>query len=386
MHIDLDAFFVAVEQVLHPDLRGKPVVVGGKSDQRGVVATASYEARRFGLRSGMPLATARRLCPQAVFIAGNFPEYRTASKRFMIILADFSPFLQPTGMDEAYLDVTGFESLHGTIREMALKVKRRVRDDLGLVASIGIASCKVVAKVASDESKPDGLIEVPLGGEAHFLAPLAIGKLPGVGKRTEEMLRGFGIKTIGDLANKPGPAVESRLGAFGQLLHDHANGIDPGEVVPRGEAKSISRETTFQEDTRDTTFLAATLRHQAERVGADLRQQQKQARCVGIKVRYADFTTITRHHTLAQKTDTDQTIFECGADMLWKALAADRRLVRLIGIEVSSLSEPGNQLSMLQDDERRLHNLNEAIDRIRLRYGFGAIETGQTLTLKSLSR
>jgi DNA polymerase-4 len=382
MHIDLEAFFVAVEQVLHPELRGKPVVVGGKSDQRGVVATASYEARKFGLHSGMPLVTARRLCPKAVFIPGNFPEYRAASKKFMAILADFSPFLQPVGLDEAYLEATGFESLHGSIREMALRIKRRVRDDLGLVASIGIASCKLVAKVASDESKPDGLIEVPRGGEADFLAPLAIGKLPGVGKRTEDVLRGLGIRTIGDLAKKSRQAVESRFGAFGELLHAYASGTDPSEIVPPGEAKSISRETTFQEDTRDRTFLAATLRRQADRVGADLRRMEKQTRCVGIKVRYTDFTTITRHRTLLQNTDIDQTIFEVGADLLWKALATDRRPVRLVGIEVSSFGEPSSQLSMLDDDERRLRNLNKAVDRIRLKYGFDAIETGRTLTLK----
>ena len=207
MHIDLDAFFVAVEQVLHPELKGKPVVVGGKSDQRGVVATASYEARRFGLHSGMPLATARRLCPHAIFVPGNFSEYRAASKKFMAILADFSPFLQPMGLDEAFLDVTGFESLHGSIREMAVKIKRRVKEDLGLVASIGIAPCKVVAKIASDESKPDGLIEVRKGEEAVFLAPLDIGKLPGAGKRTEETLRSLGIRTIGILARTPRQAL-----------------------------------------------------------------------------------------------------------------------------------------------------------------------------------
>ena len=172
MHIDLDAFFVSVEQVLNPELKGKPVVVGGKPDQRGVVATASYEARAFGLHSGMPLVTAVRLCPQAIFIEGSFPKYREASEKFMAILADFSPFIEPMGLDEAYLDVTGFESLHGSIRQMALEIKKRVREEPGLIASIGIATCKVVAKVASAASKPDGLIEVPAGEEAAFLAPL----------------------------------------------------------------------------------------------------------------------------------------------------------------------------------------------------------------------
>jgi DNA polymerase-4 len=185
MHVDLDAFFVSVEQVSRPELRGKPVVVGGKPDRRGVVAAASYEARAFGLHSAMPLATAVRLCPQAIFIEGNYHRYTEVSKRFMAILADFSPFLEPMGLDEAYMDVTGFESLHGSIRGMAVKIKQRVKDELGIIASVGIATCKVVAKVASDESKPDGLIEVLPGGEAAFLAPLHIRKLPGVGEKTE---------------------------------------------------------------------------------------------------------------------------------------------------------------------------------------------------------
>ncbi len=382
MHIDLDAFFVAVEQVLHPELKGKPVVVGGKADQRGVVATASYEARKFGLHSAMPLSTARRLCPQAIFIPGNFSEYRAASRKFMAILADFSPFLQPMGLDEAFLDVTGFEFLHGSARDMALKIKRRVKDDTGIVASVGIAPCKVVAKIASDESKPDGLIEVRRGQEAAFLAPLDIGKLPGAGKRTEDALRRAGIKTIGDLARMPVESVLAKFGAFGGILHSYANGIDDREVLPPGEARSISRETTFQEDTRDKTFLAAILRRQTERVGADLRRTEKQAKCVGIKVRFSDFTTITRHRTLAQNTDTDAAIFDVGFDLLQRALAADRRAVRLLGVEVSSLSEPSTQLSFLDEGQRRLHNLNKAIDRIRLKYGFDAIETGRTIRLK----
>ena len=196
MHVDLDAFFVSVEQVFNPELRGKPVVVGGRPGGRGVVAAASYEARAFGLHSGMPLKIASRLCPQAIFIEGSFSKYRDASRRFMAILADFSPFLEPMGLDEAYLDVTGFESIYGSIRQMAVEIKRRVRDELGLCASVGIASSKVVAKVASDLSKPDGLLEVARGQESSFLAPLAVDKLPGVGKQTERVLRGLGIATI----------------------------------------------------------------------------------------------------------------------------------------------------------------------------------------------
>jgi DNA polymerase-4 len=384
MHIDLDAFFVSVEQASNPELRGKPVVVGGKPGSRGVVATASYEARAFGLHSAMPISTAVRLCPQAIFIEGNYYHYAEVSKKFMAILADFSPFLEPMGLDEAYMDVTGFESLYGSIRQMALKIKQRVKDELGIVASIGIATCKVVAKVASDESKPDGLIEVSPGGEGAFLAPLPIRKLPGVGKKTEQVLNGIGIRIIGQVARMPLPALKNRFGAFGDMLYRHANGLDNSPVTPPGEAKSISRETTFEEDTHDITFLAATLHYQAERVGADLRALGRQAKCISIKVRFADFTTITRQCTLPQPTALDQTIFQTGKELLDKAQAPNRLAIRLIGIGVSSLIEPGNQLSMMDGTERRLENLNCAVDRIRDKYGFTAIQTGRTMQLKSL--
>ncbi len=197
MHIDLDAFFVSVEQAENPELKGKPVVVGGKPDRRGVVASASYEARAFGLHAGMPLATASRLCPQATFIEGSFPKYRNASQRFMSILADFSPFLEPVSLDEAYIDVTGFESIYGSSHQMAVTIKKRIKDELRLCASVGIAGCKVVAKVASELSKPDGLREVAAGEERSFLAPLPIAELPGVGKKAERILKGLGINTIG---------------------------------------------------------------------------------------------------------------------------------------------------------------------------------------------
>jgi DNA polymerase-4 len=384
MHIDLDAFFVSVEQASNPELRGKPVVVGGKPGSRGVVATASYEARAFGLHSAMPISTAARLCPQAIFIEGNYNHYTEVSKKFMAILVDFSPFLEPMGLDEAYMDVTGFESLHGTIRQMALKIKQRVKDELGIVASIGIATCKVVAKVASDESKPDGLIEVPPGGEAAFLSHLAIRKLPGVGKKTEQVLIGLGIRTIGQLAKMPLPALKNRFGQFGDMLHRHANGIDNSPVTLLEETKSISRETTFEADTRDMVFLRATLRYQSEKVGADLRKLGKQAKCVSIKVRHADFTTITRQMTLAQPTTMDQTIFQIGNYLLQNAIVGESQALRLIGIGVSNLIEPGMQLSMMNNTEQRLEQLNRAVDRIRDKYGFAAIQTGDTLKLKDL--
>jgi DNA polymerase-4 len=264
---------------------------------------------------------------------------------------------------------------------MAVKIKQRVRDELGIIASIGIANCKVVAKVASDESKPDGLIEVPPSGEAAFLSPLPIRKLPGVGKKTEQFLIGLGIRTIGQLARMPPNALKSRFGVFGDMLHRHANGLDNSPVTAPGEAKSISRETTFEEDTHDNVFLSATMRYLSEKVGADLRSYGKQAKCVSIKVRYSDFTTITRQRTLPQLTDIDQAIFETGNDLLQKAMETERQAIRLIGIGVSNLSEPGRQLMLIDDAEQRLGKLNRAVDRIRDKYGFTAIQTGRTVGL-----
>jgi DNA polymerase-4 len=384
MHIDLDAFFVSVEQVSDPSLKGKPVVVGGKPEGRGVVAAASYEARAFGLHSGMPLVTASRLCPQAIFIQGSFPKYREASQRFMAILADFSPYLEPMGLDEAYLDATGFESIHGSIKQMALKIKQRVKAELGINASIGIASSKVVAKVASEMSKPDGLLEVKEGQEAAFLAPLPIARLPGIGKKTEPKLKSLGIDTIGKLSAMPPKALKSHFGVSGEVLKRFASGIDEREVEPPAAAKSTSRETTFARDTKDPARLESTLRYLGERVGADLRGKNKRARCVTLKLRYSDFTTITRRRTLKQSTDSDQVIFETGQRLLKRAISGEKRPIRLIGIGVSELVEAGRQLDMMDNSAQRQEQLNKAIDRIRKKYGFTAIQTGRTLKLKEI--
>jgi DNA polymerase-4 len=384
MLVDLDAFFVSVEQVLNPELRGKPVVVGGNPERRGVVAAASYEAREYGLHSGMPLRTANRLCPQAIFIEGSFPRYRAASQKFMAILADFSPFLEPMSLDEAYLDATGFESIHGSACQMAEKIKSRVKGKLGLTASVGIASGKVIAKIAAELSKPDGLMEIPPEEEAAFLAPLPIARMPGIGKKSARVLKGLGITTIGELSTMPSGVLKSHFGASGEVLQRHARGIDDRPVEPPAAAKSISRETTFAEDTRDRTRLEATLHYLAERVGADLRRRQKRARCVTLKLRFADFVTITRRHILSQSGDSDQVILETGLKLLKQELSGERRAVRLIGIGVSNLAEAGQQLDMLDPSGQRLERLNRAIDRIRNKYGFTAIQTGRTLKLKDI--
>jgi DNA polymerase-4 len=302
----------------------------------------------------------------------------------MAILADFSPYLEPLGIDEAYLDATGFESIHGSIRRMAEKIRKRVKDELGLCASIGIASSKIVAKVASELSKPDGLIEVLPGEERSFLEPLPVAKLPGIGKKSEQILTGLGVNTIGQLAALPVDVLKSHFGAWGKLIHDHANGIGDDKVEPPAEAKSTSRETTFAQDTRDIIFLKSTLRYLSERVGNDLRQKGKLARCVALKLRYADFTTITRQRTLAQAADTDQTIFTAGLKLLENELPREKKAIRLIGIGVANLGASGRQRDMLDLSAQRLEKLNATIDRIRQKYGFTAIQTGRTLRLKDI--
>ena len=249
---------------------------------------------------------------------------------------------------------------------------------------MGIASSKVVAKVASDLSKPDGLIEVARGQERSFLAPLPVATMPGIGKKTEQVLKRLGINTLGELSVMPISTLKSHFGASGEVLHRYARGIDDREIKLPGAAKSISRETTFGKDTKDRSLLMATLRYLSERVGSDLRQRSKRTRCITLKLRYADFTTITRSHTLRQGSNTDQTIFDTGLQLLRKALSPEKRPVRLIGIGVSNLIEPSKQLDMLDSSTQRLEQLNKAIDHIRKKYGFTAIQTGRTRLLKDI--
>ena len=383
LHIDLDCFFVSVERMLAPELEGKPVVVGGVPGGRGVVACASYEARRFGLHAGMPLVTAQRLCPNAVYLKGRFERYRQASEGFMALLRELTPQVEPLGLDETYLDLTGFEPFHGPAYQAALKLQLRIRDELGLGASIGIASSKVVAKVASERAKPGGVIQVAPGEEQVFLAPLPIAALPGVGRKTELVLRRMGITSIGQLAAVPPHLLKRRLGAAGEVLQGWSCGVDPRKVEPPGSAKSISRETTFPQDIGERRFLKAALRYLSERVGAELRSQGKQARCITLKLRYTDFETISRSRSLKRPGDADQLIFEVGWGLLKKALDEKPRLVRLIGIGVSNLVIGGKQLHLFDRSEERRERLSFALDRIRQRYGFAAIEVGATLPLRS---
>jgi DNA polymerase-4 len=385
-HIDLDAFFVSVEQVLNPELKGKPVIVGGDPERRGVVASASYEARPFGIHAGMPLSQARRLCPQAIFIRANFSRYRDASNRFMEILADFSPDIEPLGLDEACLNVTGCVEPYRSPRKLARAIKERINKELKITASVGIGTCKVVAKIASALCKPDGLLEIAPGGEQSFLNPLPIAKLPGVGEKTEQSLKEMGITTIGELAPLPLDTIKRQFGATGAVLHSYARGIDDREVEAPGEAKSISQELTFARDTLDHNFLEATLHNLCQEVCQELRSQNKQAKCVAIKLRYADFKTITRQVTLQEASDVTKVIFATAQLLLSKTLAQQEKPIRLIGIRVSSLVGEEKQLPMFDSRVAKLGHLDQAVDKIRRKYGPTAIKTGDDVLSEAVSK
>ncbi|MDE3074589.1 MAG: DNA polymerase IV, partial [Chloroflexota bacterium] len=378
LHCDLDAFYASVEQILHPELAGKPVIVGGDPHHRGVVAAASYEARAFGVHSAMPLARALRLCPDGVFVPSNFTAYRDYSQRVFAIYHARTPLVEPLSLDEAYLDLAGTERSLGSSREVALDIKQQVRSETGLTVSIGIASCKVVAKIASDLRKPDGLVEVPLGTEADFLAPLPLRRLPGLGSATDERLKPLGLITIGDLAALPIEELLRRLGKHGLQLWEFSHGIDQRPVTPPGKPKSISRETTFDSDVSDVSLLERTLRHLLERATRNMRENGLHCRTVNLRLRYANFETISRSHTLPGATDVDQTIVDAALQLFRDAYDRSRR-VRLVGAGVSNFDEPPpQQLDLFGGSAERARPvaLTNVLDKIRDRHGFSAISVG----------
>ncbi|MCH8222601.1 MAG: DNA polymerase IV [Chloroflexi bacterium] len=381
-HVDLDAFFAAVERVVNPDLIGKPLIVGGIGN-RGVVTCASYEAREFGVHAAMPIAIARRLCPQGVFVPTSHDLYGSFSKRFMAILRDHSPVVQTVSVDEAFIDMTGTEKLFGMPLDAAENIRARVHGDLKVTASIGIAPSKLVAKIASDAAKPDGIRLVAPGDEAAFLAPMPARKLPGLGPKAEEALALLGIKTIGDLAGHSLGPLRRALGPnHAESLQQRAMGIDHSEVTTDGEAKSISAETTFNDDSDDLDYLNGRLQQLAERVGARLRKSEKFARTVTLKLRYYDFETITRQTTLPVAGDGDGAISAAGKELLDKAMAHRRAKVRLVGVGVGNLTERVGQLSLLDTDPISLARedsaLSGTVDAIRERFGNAAINRGRT--------
>ncbi len=379
LHVDLDAFFVAVEVAKRPELVGKPVVVGGDPGGRGVVSTASYEARKFGVFSGMALRTAQRLCPHAIFLRGDYREYERVSKVFHSILADFTPLVEGGGIDEAYLDITGCEGLVGTPVEAAKEIRRRVREQTGLAASVGIGSNRMIAKIASDKAKPDGLLEVAEGTEAAFLAPMPLRAMPFLGASTEKKLGSLGLSTIGQLAAFSESALVSLLGPHGSVLLRRAQGIDHSPVGDGHEGrKSISREGTFNEDVASGQKLRAVLRAYSESVASQLREKGWRTRTVSLKLRYGDFTTISRSVTLKRPANSNDAVYEAAVGMFEKLRTADPRAIRLIGVGLSNFVEDVKQLSLETTVDDRQEKLSAAFDRVRTKYGSKSLQTGRT--------
>jgi DNA polymerase IV len=380
LHLDLDAFYASVEQLDDPALRGRPVIVGGPS-RRGVVCAASYEARRSGVRSAMPTARARRLCPGGVFLAPRFERYAAVSERVFGIYRRYTPLVEPLSLDEAFLDVGASRALHGSGVDIARAIRTAVRAECGLAVSAGVADVKLVAKIATDLGKPDGLVEVPPGEAALFLAPLPAARLWGVGQITEEALSRIGVRTIGDLARTPEVALATAVGAsHARALRALARGEDPREVVPDEAAKSIGAEDTFGEDLRERGALERELLAQAARVARRLRGAGLAGHVVILKVKYADFDVVTRRTTLARATDDDRAIFEAARALLDRVDAA--RPVRLTGISVAGFAAQGEpaQLDLfgearaaIPEGEARRAALNAAIDALADRFGEGTV-------------
>jgi len=383
-HVDMDAFFVSVEELFDHTLKGKPVVVGGPRDARGVVSAASYAARKFGVHSAMPLRTAAKLCPQAIFVEGHPERYREYSERVYQVLHSFSPLVEMASIDEAYLDMTGTARLHGPPLQAAHRLHARMKAATQLNCSIGIAASRLVAKISSDQAKPNGILWVLPAAESAFLAPLDVRKIPGVGKVTEQRLQSLGIRKVGDLARLEEDFLERRFGKWGLALAGKSRGLDAGgwfdtEIGEDAGPKSISHEHTFSEDTADVSKMEATLARLCEKVGRRLREQGLHARTVQLKLRYRDFTTITRAQTLGRATDLDTELFEEARQLFrrnWKAGAE----VRLLGVHASGWSDEAAQMDLMDDGRHeRWQQALAAADKLRDRYGESAVSLAASL-------
>jgi DNA polymerase IV len=377
LHVDLDAFYASVEVLDNPQLRGKPVLVGG-TGPRGVVAAASYEARRFGVHSAMPMGRARRLCPQAVVLPPRFDVYAAKSRAVHEIFATFTPVIEPIALDEAFLDVTGALRLLGTGTEIGAAIRARVRAETGLTASVGIAPNKLLAKLASDDAKPDGMLVVEPGGELAFLHPHPVGRLWGVGPATLARLERFGVETIGDLAALPEASLVDALGrAHGHQLHELACGRDDRPVEPDRETKSIGQEETFPRDVADRETLGREVRRMAERVGTRLREHDLAGRTVTLKVRFPDFRTITRSATLPEPFAVSSEIARLALALLDKVDTAGG--VRLLGVSVSNLTAgAAHQASLFGEGESPAADppaIQSVVDAVRARFGSDAVGT-----------
>ena len=377
----MDAFFVSVEQVRDPSLIGKPVIVGGNPDGgRGVVAAASYEARKYGIHSAMPVGRAKRLCPHAIFLRGTHGLYSRFSERIFAILNRYSPLVEPMSLDEAYVDLTGCERLHGPTTETAVRMHDEIKTTVGINASVGMAANKLMAKIASGMSKPNGFLRILPGHEAAFLAPLPVGRIPGIGPKSVEEFKRMGIRTVRDLAALPLGLLEEAHGEWGTRLYEKSRGISRSPVMKRDDTRSISRETTLDEDSTDPAFLESTLSWLVEKAASQLREEGLRARCVSLKLRYSDFKTVTRSHTLNEAACEDHVIFDTVAGLFRKLFKRGAR-VRLIGVGLTSLTSGAPpQMELFENlDAKQWQKLYEGIDRIRDKYGFRSILRGSSV-------
>lgn len=381
VHVDMDAFFVAVEELLNPALRGKPVAVGGSPQGRGVVASASYQARAFGVRSAMPSFHAKRLCPNLIFVPAHYDEYANYSDAVAQILERFAPQVNWVSIDEAYLNFYGCERLYGPIASVAEKIRGSIQKELHLSASIGVASNRLMAKVASDFAKPGGLLFILPGYEANFLSALPIRALPGIGEKMEPELQEMGITTIGDLAAMPVELLRSAFGTYGYALWKHAHGIDQPFEMPIEESKSISRELTLDNDTVDEEYLLAVLHLLIEKAANELRKTRRKAKTITLRLRYSDFKRVSKGRTLEKATSLDETIFQDAAELL-REIWQRRVRIRLIGIHLSQFEPETGQLELFPDlHEDKARQLHEKVDEVRERFGFESVKAGKSILL-----
>lgn len=386
IHVDMDAFYASIEQRDNPSLMGKPVIVGGVTGQRGVVSAASYEARPYGVRSAMPIKKARRLCPHGMFIPCDMERYRVVSGELHEIFSCYTPLVESLSLDEAFLDVSASERLWGSAETIGREIKARVRHELALTASVGIAPNKFLAKMASDRDKPDGFVVIGPGEEADFLRDMPVGAIYGVGKVTARRMADLGLRSIGQLAAMSQEKLRGIFGAYGDRLYDLSHGIDDAEVIPDAETKSISHEITFDVDIEDPGEIRRTLGVLSDRVGARLRQGALVARTVGIKVRLADFTTMSRERTLAEPVDADTVIFSTAWHLFRETPRGGQR-IRLLGVGASNLEPPPAQLSLFGESNERMRQTMKTVDIIRKKFGDDAIgRASQVRPLKDISR
>jgi len=379
LHVDMDAFFVSVEELEDPSLKGKAVIVGADPEGRGVVAAASYEARKFGVHSALPIRTAKKLCPQAIFLRGHHEKYRAYSEKIYGIFNEFTPVVEMVSIDEAYLDLTGCERLHGPSLCGADRLVRTIKERTGLNCSVGVSTSHLVSKIASDQAKPHGLLYIFPGYEAKFLAPLPIRRMPGIGKVTEPELHSLGITTIGDIHELGLEKLKARFGKFGEWLYTKSRGEDIDAYAYDEEPKSLSHETTFDADTDDLDELERTLSYLAQLVARRLREHGLFARTVGLKLRYASFRTLTRDVTLDEPTHLDSVIFENVLRLLESAWNQKQK-IRLLGVRTSNLERGTFQPNLLAAGQKeKLERVAQAADRLRDRFGFGAVKLARAL-------